>query len=177
MRAVGYGQRLPPRERELLMSLELINTLSAAISALAVVISLIFVGMQLRASTRAQRALAAWQSENSWAQLNFEIAKDPQVVELIEKIHSLQAGLGSLQGTQLLQAQYLIRCLVQHAQSQYFLFREGSLSAEIWEHQRNWMIKFVRLPAVAAILNVEIDQSILSSSFLAEIKRVPAAKA
>ena len=162
------------------MSLELINTLSAGISALAVVISLIFVGLQLRASTRAQRALAAWQSENSWAQLNFEIAKDPQTAELMEKIQSSQSGQsgpGSLQGTQLRQAQYLIRCLVQHAQSQYFLYREGSLSTEIWHHQRDWLVKFVRLPAVAAILNVEFDQSILSSSFLAEIKRVPAAKA
>lgn len=156
------------------MSLELINTLSAGISALAVVISLVFVGMQLRASTRAQRALAAWQSENSWAQLNFEIAKDPQTAELMEKIHSLQAGPGSLQGTQLLQAHYMIRCLLQYAQSQYFLFREGSLSEEIWEHQRSWLVKFVKLPAVAAMLNVEMDQSVLSSSFLAEIKRVAA---
>ena len=159
------------------MSLELINTLSAGISALAVVISLIFVGLQLRASTRAQRALAAWQSENSWAQLNFEIAKDPQIVEVMEKINSLQTGPGSLQGTKLLQSQFMIRCLLQHAQSQYFLFSDGSLSEEIWHHQRNWVVKFIKLPAVAALLSEEIDQSIVSSKFLAEIRTLPAALA
>jgi hypothetical protein len=153
-----------------MMSLELANTLSSAVAAIAVVISLIFVGLQLRASVRSQQALAAWQSENSWAQLNFELARDPQAIELMEKINSPETSLELLQGTQLLQAQYMIRCLLQHAQSQYFLFRRGSLSEEDWRHQRNWLVKFVRLPMVVALLKDEIDQAILSSSFLADLE-------
>ena len=89
-----------------MMSLELANTLSSAVAAIAVVISLIFVGLQLRASVRSQQALAAWQSENSWAQLNFEIARDPQAIELMEKINSPETSVELLQGTQLLQARH-----------------------------------------------------------------------
>lgn len=157
------------------MSLELINTISAAVSALAIVISLAFVGLQIRASTRAQRALSAWQSENAWAQFNLEVARDPQTAELLNLISTASVNLEALQGTKLLQAHFMIRSLLQHAQSQYFLFREGSLSARDWRFQRNWVAKFVKLPLVAALLTEENDQEIVSSDFLAEISRVPAA--
>jgi hypothetical protein len=157
------------------LSLELINTISAAVSALAIVISLVFVGLQIRASTRAQRALSAWQSENAWAQFNLEVARDPQTAELLNLISTASVNLEALQGTKFLQAHFMIRSLLQHAQSQYFLFREGSLSARDWRFQRNWVAKFVKLPLVAALLTEENDQEIVSSDFLAEIARVPAA--
>lgn len=157
------------------MSLDLINTISAAVSALAIVMSLVFVGLQIRASTRAQCALSAWQSENAWAQFNFEVARDPQAAELLNCISTASVTLDALQGTKLLQAHFMVRSLLQHAQSQYFLFREGSLSAKDWRFQRNWVAKFVKLPFVAALLSEEIGQEIVSSDFLAEIARVPAA--
>lgn len=157
------------------MSLELINTISAAVSALAIVISLVFVGLQLRASTRAQRALSAWQSENAWAQFNFEVARDPQTAELLNLISTANASPDALQGTKLLQAHFMIRSLLQHVQAQYFLFREGSLSEKDWRFQRNWVVKFVKLPHVTAILNEENDQEMFSADFMAEITRVPAA--
>ena len=69
----------------------------------------------------------------------------------------------------------MIRSLLQHVQAQYFLFREGSLSAKDWRFQRNWVVKFVKLPLVTAILNEEIDQEMFSADFMAEITRVPAA--
>jgi hypothetical protein len=137
--------------------------------------SLVFVGLQIRASTRAQRALSAWQSENAWAQFNFEVARGAQAAELLNCISTASVSLDALQGTKLLQAHFMIRSLLQHAQSQYFLFREGSLSAKDWRFQRNWVAKFVKLPLVAALLSEEIDQEIVSSDFLAEITRVPTA--
>ena len=157
------------------MSLDLVNSISAAVSALAVVMSLVFVGLQIRASTRAQRALSAWQSENAWAQFNFDVARDPQTAELLHRITGENENLEALQGTKLLQAHFMIRSLLQRAQSQYFLFREGSLSAKDWRFQREWAAKFVKLPLVAVLLREEIDQEIVSADFLAEIARTPTA--
>ncbi len=157
------------------MPLDLVNTISAAVSALAIVISLIFVGLQIQASTRAQRAQSAWQSENAWAQFNFEVARDPQAAELLICISAASSDPDVLQGTKLYQAHFMIRSLLQHAQSQYFLYREGSLSAKDWHFQRSWAAKFVKRPFVAALLSEEIDQAVLSSDFLAEIARVPVA--
>ena len=105
------------------MSLDLVNSISAAVSALAVVMSLVFVGLQIRASTRAQRALSAWQSENAWAQFNFDVARDPQTAELLHRITGENENLEALQGAKLLQAHFMIRSLLQHAQSQYSLSR------------------------------------------------------
>ncbi len=151
------------------MTLDFINTLSATVSAIAVVLSLVFVGLQLRASTRAQRALAAWQSENAWAQLNFEVSIDPRTAELLQTILSEDASLADLAGAKLPQARFMVRSLLQHVQSQYFLFREGSLSVEDWRHQKIWVVKFARLPLVVAFLNEVVDQGILSSDFWAEV--------
>lgn len=66
-----------------------------------------------------------------------------------------------------------IRSLLQHAQSQYFLHREGSLSAKDWRFQREWAARFVKLPLVAPLLRDEIDQEIVSAAFLAEVARTP----
>lgn len=153
------------------MSLDLINTISAAVSAFAIVVSLVFVGLQIRSATKAQRASSAWQAENAWAQFNLEIAKDADAAALLDRIFAAGPNLEALQGAKLVQANFLIRSLLQHAQSQYFLFREGSLSAKDWHFQRNWAAKFVKLPLVAALLRQEIDQEIVSSDFLVEIAR------
>lgn len=63
----------------------------------------------------------------------------------------------------------MIRSLLQHVQSQFFLYREGNLSEEAWRHQRNWAVRFVRFPLVAALLIEEIDQDILSPDFRADL--------
>ena len=120
------------------MSLDLINTASAIVSALAVVASLVFVALQLRASTKAQRASSAWQAENAWAQLNFEVARDPQIAEILDRILSSDNGAAPPEGPRLQQTKYMIRSLLQSVQSQFFLYREGSLSEKAWRHQRNW---------------------------------------
>ena len=125
------------------MSLDLINTASAIVSALAVVASLVFVALQLQAGTKAQRALSAWQAENAWAQLNFEVASDPQIAEILDRILSSDSSAALPEGQRWLQTKFLIRSLLQHVQSQLFLYREGSLSVESWRHQRSWAVKFV----------------------------------
>jgi len=151
------------------MSLDLINTASTLVSALAVVASLVFVALQLKANTKAQRASSAWQAENAWAQLNFEVARDPQIAVILDHILSSVTGSAPPEGPGARQTKFMIRSLLQHVQSQFFLFREGSLSEESWRHQRSWAVKFVKFPIVEAFLSEEIEQDILSADFRSEV--------
>ena len=121
------------------MSLEAINTLSAAISAFAIVVSLLFVAAQIRAGTKAQRASSAWLAENAWAQFNFELARDPSMAKLVMSVFAGNLAPDSLTAGEKDQIHFLSKvrssirshnssCFVRGASRQ----TRGTTRAPIW---------------------------------------------
>jgi hypothetical protein len=62
--------------------LERLASLASVISALAVVVSVIYASIQIRHNTRAVTASAFQQVVNSFAEISFEIAKDRSLADL-----------------------------------------------------------------------------------------------
>ena len=153
------------------MSLEAINTLSAAISAFAIVVSLLFVAAQIRAGTKAQRASSAWLAENAWAQFNFELARDPSMAKLVMSVFAGNLAPDSLTAGEKDQIHFFIKSALQHSQSQFFLFCEGSLSPDAWNHQSAYLAPLLRVPLVVAAVKLEIEWKTFSPRFEFEVLR------
>ncbi len=151
------------------MSLATASVIASLGANFALIVSVIFAALQLRAATKAQRAQSAWQSEGVWARFSFDQAANRETAELFALIHAktIDPNLDSLT---LRQAKHMARGILQTAQSDFFLFREGSLPSMNWVQERRWLAMFVNLPFVDAFLPEMsgVDVS-LTPAFLAEI--------
>jgi hypothetical protein len=58
------------------MTLEQLGSISEAVGAIAVVVSLLFLGIELRRNTRSVRAASAYDSDAAYAAINREMAAD-----------------------------------------------------------------------------------------------------
>ena len=150
---------------------QLLGNYGEFVGAVAVVISLIYVAAQLRTNTRAQRAGAAWDSETIFSELNFRIAQDPEFAQLAAKLY--EATPDELNSTERAQVHFAIRATLQNVQAQYFLWREGSLSDENWTYRRRWVQRYLQVPVVRALWDIESTQDLYAHQFVTEIGTEP----
>jgi len=151
------------------MSWEAISTIAEVIGAIAVVVSLVYLAIQLRTNTRAVRANAAWDSEISYAEKNYDIAHAPSVALLAARLSSA-SSIEDFDETESAQLYFAVRGALQVAQAQWWLWRSGSLPDELWAIRRRWAKNFIDAPAVNAIWRAELEQHIFSEEFAEHIE-------
>ena len=113
------------------MKLQLRDWASVAeiIAAFAVVLSLVFVGVQIRASTRAAQA-AAYQDLNAIEiDMLYDLGKDPVLAARYNRAWLAPTALSS---EEVLSAQYLRLSTMRLWEAFYLQYRSGSLSEEAW---------------------------------------------
>ena len=110
------------------MSIEDLGAIGEFISSIAVVISLIYLAMQIRENTRTQRVTAAQDVMSLSASNNTQLVLNPQLFVVLTK-----AGSGALSPDELGQYRvFLMSIFAAHWQA-YFLFDNGLLEDEIFQ--------------------------------------------
>ncbi len=140
------------------MSFAELGALGELIGAIAVVISLVYLALQLRHNTRALKASATWEAETMWGKLNYENANNPSFAKLLLVLFDENAEPTQLTEDESAQVQFLVRSLLQFQQAQYLLWRDGTLPGEYYETRKQWTQWFIRLPLVAPVLAFERTQ-------------------
>ncbi len=148
---------------------QLLGNFGEFVGAIAVVISLVYLAIQLRMNTKALRANAAWDSEVTYGSANMDIARDPQFAPLFAKASSASAKLSDFENTEIDQLYFMVRGALQYAQAQWWLWRSGSLPDELWEFRRRWAKNFVEAPVINSIWQAELEQHIFSTRFAQDI--------
>lgn len=105
------------------MTLSEISTLAGAVSAIAVLISLLFVKRQLRQSHDNQRALI----QQGRANRSAEIAMRLMDAEFAEAYHNCMDGKGEITDTQLVQFIGYCRAVFLGAEDSFLQYRDGLL--------------------------------------------------
>tara|TARA_R110001592_G_scaffold217430_1_gene471153 strand:- start:25 stop:510 length:486 start_codon:yes stop_codon:yes gene_type:complete len=147
------------------MTLGDLGNIGEFIGSVGVIVSLVYVGLQLKMTRQSERATSAWQSEKTWADLNWELTKEPALARLTAQLLNGE----SIEESETAQTNYFVRTVMQHAQSQYYLNKEGILPDEIWVPRLNWLRQFVSVPTVASIVANERTQKIFSEEFWVKI--------
>lgn len=154
------------------MNLQDIYYLSQVGAAIALVGSLIFVGVQVRQasneakrSSQATRAASAYDANKTWALANIDIAKDPELAALVSKMFDDKNEVGDFSESELARVHFLIRAMLQIWSSHYLLVKEGILPQSYWDDWSGFATRFRKIPVVTPIVALERDQGSVSQEF------------
>ncbi len=138
-------------------SLSKMHQAGELVAAIAVVISLIFVGLQIRDNTIASEA-ATYQASVAY---DIELLSNVAGNADLARIFYAYAWEPSdnLDGTELLQAQWHFTAVLRHLENLYFQHQSGMLSDESWESRDALIRATIRNPGCEKFLRGHTVQS------------------
>ena len=152
------------------MNWDAMSTIAEVVSAIAVVVSLVYLAIQLRTNTKALKANGAWDSEIVYGNANYEIALDPDFALLYSRASSASADIADFTEAEQAQLYFAVRSALQFAQAQWWLWQSGSLPDELWEMRRLWAKNFIASPVMSTIWQAELKQHIFADKFAEDIQ-------
>ncbi len=151
------------------MTLSDLGSLGEALSGAAVVFSLIYLIFEVRRNTKATRSNSAWNSTVALAELCEVIGNNPQMAELVMKVHDKNTKPEDLTPEEFAQNFFIARSVLYKYEAQWFLWKEGSLSDEMWQNRRRWAKSYVSLPIGARVWELEKKQHQYTEGFIESI--------
>jgi hypothetical protein len=149
---------------------EALGAAGEVVGAVAVVISLVYLALQLRTNSRTLRANGSWSAEMSWADLNDKTAHDPEYSLLVSKAASPEANLADFNESEQAQLWFSFLSVFQTTQAQYFMWKDGCLSDEVWNYRSSWFRSYILIPLVGVFWQQTKSQNLLSTDFITEIE-------
>ena len=151
------------------MTLAELGNLGEALSGAAVLVSLVYLIVEVRRNTRATRSNSAWNSTVALAELCEVIGNNPQMADLVMRAHDQNTNPEDLTATEFAQNHFIARSVLYKYEAQWYLWREGSLSDEMWQNRRRWAKSYVSLPVGARVWALEKLQHQYSEGFIESI--------
>lgn len=111
------------------MNWDAIGAIGTFISAIAVVISLIYLAIQTKQNTKTMKAASFHQVRMSFSEIPLAIAQDSELVTILARINS---DPDSLSREEVIRYEMLLLTIIRRAESAYFQSIEGSLPLESW---------------------------------------------
>ena len=146
-----------------------LGSIGEAISALAVVVSVVYVAIQLRANTRTNRAKAAQEAEELFIGMNVTAATDPDISELFVRLFKAKS-IDDFNETENMQIRLVVIAWTQAVQAQYFMWREGTLLDEVWDYRIKWYRSWILIPAIGEIWEQSKPENLFSEKFINEVE-------
>jgi len=128
------------------VTLEQLANLGELIGGIGVVISLVYLAIQVRTNTSALRSTASWDANHTFAELNDRIWQDPEWAELLRRSTQPDVDAGTFTDAEQFRLHVFGRSNFQRLESQYFLHKSGLLAAGIWDNRLRWNSGLVNLP-------------------------------
>jgi hypothetical protein len=151
------------------MSIQDWGAIGEIVSGIAVVISLVYLALQMRMNTKTLKANAAWDSEITFGNSNADMARDPLYALLISRASRADSKPEDFTEAETAQLYFGVRAALQIAQAQWWLWRSGNLPDELWEYRRRWARLFVEAPVISPIWQAELEQHVFSQQFVQDI--------
>jgi hypothetical protein len=111
------------------MSLSDLAKIGEALGGVAVLVSLVYLAIQIRQNTRTVRTTAFQHVVDSFSQISLEVGKDRSLSELW--VRSV-GGLASLDQIDQVRLRFVLLSLLRRAESVQFQSEQGALGAESW---------------------------------------------
>jgi len=141
--------------------------LAEIISAIAIVISLVFVGVQIQKNTKASEAATLQEISAVEVEILLSTSTSPERAALITNFTN---NPESLKGDLLQQAIYAFSANIRHWEDLYLQYKAGFISEEAWETRSAVLVSSMRSPGGRYILKEA--RSNMSGPFLEYIDKV-----
>lgn len=171
------------------MNWDAIGAFAEVVAAVGVVVSLVYLAIQVKSNTRALKAHASFETTHSWAAFNemlvssmigdpaYQAGEDCRVVDITAKFYDPNAQPGDLSHTDVVLVSMMHRALFQKLEGQYYQFKHGYLEPQIWVSRRNWARGVLELPLGRAWWEQEIQASVFSTEFVTVLSDAPVSNA
>ena len=157
------------------MNWEAIGAVGEILGAAAVVVSIIYLSIQIRSNTRATKASASFDATHSWALTNELVHQmSDEVLEVFRRSYGPDARPGDFSHAERIRISAHTRALFQKLEGQYFLYRFGFLEPDLWRKRSAWACGFVRQPFWQDWWQNELREGIYSDAFVEAIESAPA---
>ena len=163
----------------LMETAQLLGNIGEFLGAIAVVLTLIYLAIQVRNSkdalaenTKSIRSAAAAATQDSLAVLNELVASDASLAKLLVQV-SDQGSLDGLSSEERLRVIALWRANAQRFESMYFRFDAGLLQPHVWAVRRNWLSGAIKMQGLATWWMAERESSCYTDEFIADVESVP----
>ena len=130
------------------MNIEGMANYADVIGGIAVIVSLIYVGIQIRRNTRSTRAQTFQSAHESLASVALEIAKNPELALLAKR--GLTA-FDQLNDDDQFQFSYLVIGVMRHFENYFYQHERGMLEDELWEGQRESILSYFHSKGVQCV--------------------------
>ena len=151
------------------MNWDALGAIGEIVGALAVLVTLAFLAIQIRTNTKAIRANSEYDIDRRWSDLNFEVGRDPTYTEIWARILSQDSSTEDFTSAELIQVHHLIRGFLQFYQGSFYAHKNGILNDRRWNHDRAYVQRFVNLPVVKSLIEEDIRQDVLQPEFAEEL--------
>ena len=156
------------------MNWEAIAAVGEIIGAAGVVVSIVYLSIQIKANTRATRGSASYEAAHSWAQTNEQSGQLPD--EMLALLHNCLRP--DFMGDKLSDVDYMrfslvYRSILQKLEGQYFLYKNGLMDADLWAQRRAIGNGMIKTPFMRAWWENECAIRTFSEPFVHAIETAP----
>ena len=146
------------------------GAIGEVVSAVAVVVSIVYLSIQIRSNTRATKASASFDATHSWATLNEQSTNWPEgLLEALLRSMKESATWEDFDEITRMKLSLAHRALFQKLEGQYYLYVYGNLEKDIWKKRSSWAAGLIALPFYSAWWQEECELSIYSNAFVEAI--------
>jgi hypothetical protein len=140
-----------------------------ALSGLAVLVSLVYLTVEVRKNTKTARSTASWNATVALGELCEGISHNAQLSALVVHGAGAESRPEDLSDDEFAQYFLFFRSVFFKYEAQWYLWKDGTLSDEMWENRRKWAKTFVSLPVPARVWQIEKDHHQYSAGFFESI--------
>ncbi|GMV07530.1 MAG: hypothetical protein AMXMBFR53_38050 [Gemmatimonadota bacterium] len=133
---------------------------------MAVVVSLVFVGVQVRENTAEIRATNRQELVNRAHQATSSVALDPALAEILAKVQLAD----SLTPTEAIQYGYFVRAVLYDVQEAFLLNQEGRLDDDYWETRAAIARAYLAQPLARQVYERDREQGTLLPQFVSWVE-------
>ena len=113
--------------------LETIYYISQTVAVVAILASLVFVGVQIRQNTRALKATSHHAITDSFNHLNTTVASDQAVAQTLTKAYG---GLSGLEPSELFAFHSMMIAYIRVFETLYFQSQNGTMPMDLWDVEK-----------------------------------------
>ena len=151
------------------MTLSEFANIGETLGGLAVLVSLFYLILELRRSTKTARSAAAWNATVALAELCEGLSHNRELSALIVQNGGEDSRREDMTDEEFSQYFLFFRSVMFKYEAQWYLWREGTLSDEMWQNRRKWAKSFVSLPVPGHAWVIDKQHHQYSAAFVESI--------
>jgi len=155
------------------MNWDAIGAVGEILGAIAVVVSIGYLSIQIRSNTRAMKASGGFDATHSWADINqAAVLWSPEMKSNMVRAMSPDSSWDEFSAEERFDLTLAHRALFQKLEGQFFLYRYEFLEKDLWSKRGAWAASLIALPFFKEWWRQEKQQHVYTDEFVMAIESI-----